>query len=241
MEVSCQSITQNSGQSPFDQIRHFDERGNEFWLARELMKLLGYKQWRSFSPFVEQGLENLEASVGSVEKHFLRLSAKSQGRDAEDWQLSRLAAYHVTLACNGKGKPIVKQAKHYFAVKTHEAEEATQPQLSGDSIIDMAHAIIAQRQEILRLEQEQAELREAIVAHDAELERISNPYGRYYTAMAYANLKGIPNFHAGVAQQVGRQCSKYCRDHEIPIYPVKDVRWGQINSYPESVLEICFG
>ena len=32
----------------FDDIKHIDEYGTEFWYARELMPLLGYKEWRKF-------------------------------------------------------------------------------------------------------------------------------------------------------------------------------------------------
>ncbi len=34
--------------SPFDAIRRFDESGKEYWIARELMKLLGYTKWERF-------------------------------------------------------------------------------------------------------------------------------------------------------------------------------------------------
>ena len=32
----------------FDEIRHVDEFGNEYWYARELQMVLGYKEWRLF-------------------------------------------------------------------------------------------------------------------------------------------------------------------------------------------------
>jgi|GEM_PF-6817798 len=30
--------------SRFEAIKHYDEQGHEYWLARELMELLGYKK-----------------------------------------------------------------------------------------------------------------------------------------------------------------------------------------------------
>ena len=33
----------------FEDIKHIDEFGNEYWLARELMPLLGYSKWERFS------------------------------------------------------------------------------------------------------------------------------------------------------------------------------------------------
>ncbi len=35
--------------SPFDALRKIDEQGNEYWSARDLAKLLEYKEWRNFT------------------------------------------------------------------------------------------------------------------------------------------------------------------------------------------------
>ena len=32
----------------FEEIKHIDEEGNEYWYARELQKVLEYKEWRKF-------------------------------------------------------------------------------------------------------------------------------------------------------------------------------------------------
>ena len=32
----------------FEDIKHIDENGNEYWKARELQKILEYKDWRNF-------------------------------------------------------------------------------------------------------------------------------------------------------------------------------------------------
>ena len=33
----------------FEDIKHIDENGNEYWSARELMPLLEYSKWERFS------------------------------------------------------------------------------------------------------------------------------------------------------------------------------------------------
>ncbi len=38
----------------FKSIKHYDEFGNEYWSARELMLILGYKEWRYFSIVIEK-------------------------------------------------------------------------------------------------------------------------------------------------------------------------------------------
>ena len=37
----------------FEDIKHIDENGNEYWLARELMPLLEYSKWERFSNTIE--------------------------------------------------------------------------------------------------------------------------------------------------------------------------------------------
>jgi DNA-damage-inducible protein D len=32
----------------FEEIKHIDENGNEYWLARELQKVLEYSKWDKF-------------------------------------------------------------------------------------------------------------------------------------------------------------------------------------------------
>lgn len=119
------SILKHQGikhESPFDSICHFDEQGKEFWSGRELQPILGYVKWQKFKSVIENALENLETVTGSTSDHFLPVEVKSNGRPAVDYKLSRLACYHVALCCDSRGNDAVKMAKHYFAVKTREAE-----------------------------------------------------------------------------------------------------------------------
>lgn len=114
-------------QSIFDGIRHFDGQGNEYWMARELMKVLGYVRWQSFTSVIEIAKENLETAVDNLENHIISRNtmvkrAQGGGSAMLDYKLSRLASYHIALACDSRGNNAVKAAKHYFAVKTHEAE-----------------------------------------------------------------------------------------------------------------------
>jgi hypothetical protein len=125
----------NSSSSPFDSIRRFDEHGNEFWTARELMMpLLGYKQWRRFNDVILVAQENLETVTDSVNDHIAstdNMVNRPQGGGVKqlDYKLSRLAYYHVALSRNSRGNDSVKSAKHYFAVKTRQAEIELSPRV----------------------------------------------------------------------------------------------------------------
>lgn len=117
----------NFDQSPFEKIKHIDEQGFEFWYARELQLVLNYKQWRRFNDVILLAQENLETVVESVLDHIASIGnlvnrPQGGGNAHLDYKLSRLACYHVALCCDSRGNDAVKMAKHYFAVKTRQAE-----------------------------------------------------------------------------------------------------------------------
>ena len=45
-------------ESVFEQIRHVDENGIEYWLAREMAKVLEYSEYRHFLPVIEKAKES---------------------------------------------------------------------------------------------------------------------------------------------------------------------------------------
>ncbi|SRR6266487_4622989 len=66
-------MSQISHISPFDGIRHEDERGKEYWSARELGKLLGYGEYRKFKNAIEKAEEACKNSDQAVADHLLRV------------------------------------------------------------------------------------------------------------------------------------------------------------------------
>ncbi|RCJ24046.1 hypothetical protein A6770_28790 [Nostoc minutum NIES-26] len=124
---SMDAITSNDNYpSPFDQIKHIDSDGQEYWLARELMPVLGYQQWRRLEDAVTRAIAACKNIGVECENHFLPLPAKSTGgRPRDDFRLSRYGCYLT--AMNGDSrKPEIAAAQNYFAVKTREAELAPQ-------------------------------------------------------------------------------------------------------------------
>lgn len=53
--------------SIFENIKHVDEYGNEFWYARELQKVLEYKDWRNFRKVIDKAVLAAKNSVSSEE------------------------------------------------------------------------------------------------------------------------------------------------------------------------------
>lgn len=106
----------------FDAIRHFDENGVEYWLARELYPLLGYSRWQRFLPVVTKAKEACVSSNINVEDHFTNMGkmvglGSGATRELEDIALSRYACYLIVQ--NGDPtKPVIAAGQTYFAIQT---------------------------------------------------------------------------------------------------------------------------
>ena len=54
----------------FESIRHVDDEGNEYWYARELQQILGYKEWRYFSAVIEKAQIACSQSNNNINYNF---------------------------------------------------------------------------------------------------------------------------------------------------------------------------
>ena len=110
----------------FDSIKHIDELGNEYWLARELQKVLEYSQWRRFNEVIEKAKIACNFSNYNVLEHFANVGkVLSVGNNAKmeisDYKLSRYACYLI--AQNGDSrKKVIALAQTYFAIQTRRQE-----------------------------------------------------------------------------------------------------------------------
>ena len=115
----------NNVENTFEDIKHIDEYGNEYWLARELQEVLGYSKWQNFEKVIDKAKEACENS-GNVEiSHFTDVSKMVESGVADipvrDIQLSRYACYLI--AQNGDPrKETIALAQTYFAVQTRRQE-----------------------------------------------------------------------------------------------------------------------
>ena len=55
----------------FESIKHIDEEGCEYWLARELQKILEYTEWRKFENVIKKAIVSCENSGMSRLEHFV--------------------------------------------------------------------------------------------------------------------------------------------------------------------------
>ena len=110
----------------FEDIKHMDENGIEYWYARELQLVLDYKEWRKFEGVVRRAMKACENSDINALDHFVGADKMVQiGSGAErmqkDYKLTRYACYLI--AQNGDSrKEVVALAQTYFAIQTRKQE-----------------------------------------------------------------------------------------------------------------------
>ncbi len=110
----------------FEDIKHIDENGFEFWYARELQIVLDYKEWRKFEGVIEKAKLACQNSDINMFEHFVgadKLSKRANNAEVRinDYKLSRYACYLI--AQNGDSrKKVIALAQTYFAVQTRKQE-----------------------------------------------------------------------------------------------------------------------
>jgi DNA-damage-inducible protein D len=123
----------------FDSLRHVDDNGAEYWLARELMPLLEYGTWDKFKRVIQKAMTAAEQADHPASDHFSRMGkmveiGSGAHREKEDYLLSRYACYLIVQ--NGDpSKPVIANGQTYFAIQTRRqelADDAAFRQLSED-------------------------------------------------------------------------------------------------------------
>lgn len=110
----------------FEDIKHIDEFGNEYWLARELQNILEYTQWRRFENVINKAKFACENSNIKVDDHFANVGkmvdiGSNTKRITKDYRLTRYACYLI--AQNGDSrKEVIALAQTYFAIQTRKQE-----------------------------------------------------------------------------------------------------------------------
>jgi len=127
----------------FDEIKHADEDGAEFWYARELMLALGYERWESFHRVIKKAKIAMAKIYPQVEEHFREIAKKytiAKGSHNQalssmiEYRLSRYACYLI--AQNGDPKKNeIADAQNYFTMQTRKQELETEKQRTIERIL----------------------------------------------------------------------------------------------------------
>jgi len=118
--------TKNYSEEIFENLKHVNEYGQEFWYARELQVALEYSQWRYLKEAIERAKTACTNSGQNMTDHFAEVRkmveiGSNAKREIEDIALSRYACYLIVMNGDPR-KEVIALGQTYFAVKTRQQE-----------------------------------------------------------------------------------------------------------------------
>jgi len=113
-------------QNLFEHIKQIDENGNEYWMARQLAKLLKYTNFRNFIGVIEKAKEACKNSGQPILEHIVEadevlIGGQGAKQTYSSYKLSRYACYLIVQNAD-PAKEIVALGQTYFAIQTRRQE-----------------------------------------------------------------------------------------------------------------------
>ena len=110
----------------FEDIKHVDEKGDEYWCARELQIILDYKKWQKFINVIENAKMACEHSGFIIDDHFTLVGkmvdiGSKTSRLIIDYRLTRYACFLIVQNADPR-KEVIALGQTYFAVQTRKME-----------------------------------------------------------------------------------------------------------------------
>ena len=138
----------------FESIKHINEYGQEYWLARELQPVLEYSQWRRFEEAIQRAKLACQNSGFDPDDHFADVGkmvglGSGATRTVSDYMLSSYSCYLLVMNSDPR-KEVIAVGQTYFAIKTRQQE-----------LID--------NYEVLTEDQKRLAIRKEMIAHNKSL------------------------------------------------------------------------
>ena len=110
----------------FEEIKRMNEHGNECWSARDLYKILEYREYRNFLPVIEKAKEACKNSRQDIHTHFVDTNemvkiGTGAERSVDTVMLSRYACYLI-IQNSDPSREVVAMGQTYFAIQTRRQE-----------------------------------------------------------------------------------------------------------------------
>lgn len=177
----------NANENTFEDIKHTNENGEEFWYARELQTALEYTEWRNFVKVINKAKEACSNSGINAFEHFVDVNKTSPMpnggfKPIDDIVLSRYACYLIVENGDPR-KEVIALGQSYFAVKTRQQE-----------LID--------NYEVLTEEQKRLAIRQEMIEHNKSLAEAAMNAG-VITPQEYAQFQnaGYKGLYGGMTAQ----------------------------------------
>lgn len=125
-EVVMKKIGDRYTNNIFENIKHIDDYENEYWYARELQKVLEYKEWRNFQKVINKAVLSANNSISSEEDWIVEINnpiktGKGKEEIIKDYKLSRYICYLIVQNAD-PSKEVVALGQTYFAIQTRKKE-----------------------------------------------------------------------------------------------------------------------
>lgn len=173
-----------------DEKKLTSRKGVDYWMGRDLQKLLGYDTWQNFEQVIERAMKACESTGDNPQRWFSVttkpiVSGKGGMQNRRDYYLSRLACYLI--AMNGDTtKPEIGMAQTYFAIQTRRQEKFDE--LTNDEKRLELRARVKDHNKYLSSAAKRAGVRNFPQFHDAGYRGLYGGIG----VQAIKRKKGIP-------------------------------------------------
>lgn len=239
--------------SPFEALRHKDERG-DYWLARGMVSPLGYAAWQRFREAIARGRAAIELNGGIPDSEISEVAkivknARGESRKQQDFRLTIMGAYAVIQGAD-PSKAEVAEAWGYFRTRVRQAELAELSAPSGREIAvpTPVHPLELVRVQLDYLIKHESRLGMAedgllnhkhhLEIHQAQIASIQHNNGMQ-TILGFSKLYRVePPLSDGKMSALGRAAAKKYREAYKQGPPqTKDQRYGYVGMYPEHIIQ----
>ena len=124
--INIDNNIENYNEEIFEKIKRINEYGQEYWSARDLSKVLEYKDYRNFLVPVDKAMEACKKSGFEISLHFGEATymlprGNNAHRTVDTYYLTRYACYLIVQNAD-PSKKVVALGQTYFAIKTRQQE-----------------------------------------------------------------------------------------------------------------------
>jgi len=201
-------------QAIFEKIKFYDESGNEFWKARDLMPLYGYSTFQKFSKPIQKVLALSETYSDGYKiysdgcKIRINQVVKTIGiRRKVDYHLNRYASYKLASICN---TPECKEAISFFISNTTLKDDTQNNTLEVPSNYDLINLL---RIAADKIEEEQNKRK--------ELEEMNNKSIEDGQLLINSKAKEFKTVQREITKSVGRSINYWVK--QIYLSKVKNI------------------
>lgn len=202
-----------------------ENNGKQVVSARELYEGLGLDTG-NYNRWVKKNITNSEFSVENEDWGilFLKTSNRRRGQPSQDYALSLDFAKRLAMMARTEAGERIRQ--YFLDCERKVVSKAVSP---AEALLQSVQMLVEQERRLSKVETEVKEI---------AAKAITSPQD-YFAISGYARLVNIP-IDLQTAAKIGFKAKAKCKSLGIRLGNVYDPRFGRVNTYPKSILEVVF-